>query len=82
MEFDQYLEYLGLSKAEFAREIGVTPDTVSRWRGDPPKLVMKFLECAYMSDEVRRAEDYFRGHPEELVFHYRTRVEGTVGGVI
>ena len=43
MEFDQYLEYLGLSKAEFAREIGVTPDTVSRWRGEPPKIYMMWL---------------------------------------
>ena len=43
MEFDQYLEYLGLSKAEFAREIGVTADTVSRWRGDPPRIYMMWL---------------------------------------
>ena len=43
MGFRSNLLYLNLSKAEFARQIGVTPDTVSRWGDDPPKLVRLYI---------------------------------------
>ena len=66
MEFDQYLEYFGLSKAEFAEEIGVTPDTVSRWRGDPPVVVLLYLKERY-----GRVED---------VLNLKLWIEGSMGG--
>ena len=61
MGFDQYLECLGLSKAEFAREIGVTPDTVSRWRGESPKLVMLYLGERYAARQVFKLVDESHG---------------------
>ena len=71
MKFREYLKYFGWSQAEFAREIGVTPDTVSRWKGQPPKLVMLYLELKRTSNDVVRASDYFRSYPEKLVYYYQ-----------
>ena len=72
MEFNQYLEYLGLSKAEFARQIGVTPDTVSRWRGNPPKLVMLYLRERYeRTEDVRNLRRWISGHMgSEMEIYY------------
>ena len=50
MDFKAYLDYFGWSKAQFAKKIGVTPDTVSRWK-EPPKLVMLYLEEMYSHRE-------------------------------
>jgi len=43
MDFKEYLDYFGWSQAVFAGKIGVTPETVSRWQGNPPQLVMMYL---------------------------------------
>ena len=51
MDFRQYLEHFGWSQAELARRIGVTPDTVSRWKGQAPQVVLMYLE------ELKRNED-------------------------
>jgi len=52
MDFRQYLEHFGWSQAELARRIGVTPDTVSRWKGQAPQVVLMYL------GELRKNEDY------------------------
>ena len=70
MKFREYLKYFGWSQAQFAKEIGVTADTVSRWKGHPPKLVMEFLELKRTSNEYVRATDYFLTHPEKLMYYY------------
>ena len=70
MKFRDYLKHFGWSQAEFAREIGVTPDTVSRWRGDPPKLVMEFLDLKRTGNEYVRAVNYFAEYPEKLMYYY------------
>ena len=44
MGFRSDLLYLNLSKAEFARQIGVSPDTVSRWGSEPPKVVKLYIK--------------------------------------
>jgi len=55
MDFRGYLEYFGWSQGELARQIGVTPETVSRWRGDVPKVVL-----LYLGEKYRHAE-YVKG---------------------
>ena len=71
MDFKQYLAYFGLSQAEFAREVDVTPDTVSRWKGKPPKMAMLYLEWKFKHDEMAKAGAFFRSHPEVLVECFR-----------
>lgn len=44
MGFRSNLLHLNLSKAGFARQIGVSPDTVSRWGDDPPKVVRLYIK--------------------------------------
>jgi len=44
VKFSEFLEEFGYSKAEFARLIGVSPETVSRWGEEPPRVVMLYLE--------------------------------------
>jgi len=51
MDFKQYLAYFGWSQANLARRIGVSPDTVSRWKGQAPQVVLMYLE------ELKRNED-------------------------
>lgn len=72
MNFREYLEYFGWSQAEFARQIGVVPETVTRWRGSPPLLVMEFLELKRTSNEYVRAVNYFLTRPERLMHYYET----------
>ena len=43
MNFLDYLAHFGWSQAQFARRIGVTPETVSRWGGEAPTSVMLYL---------------------------------------
>jgi len=63
VDFKQYLAYFGLSQAQFAREVDVTPDTVSRWRGSPPKLVMLYLRERYeRAEDVRNLKCWISGH--------------------
>jgi len=44
VRFSDYLEEFGFTKAEFARLIGVRPETVVRWKEEPPKVVILYLE--------------------------------------
>jgi len=44
MTFTDYLEEFGFTKAEFARLIGVSPETVVRWKEEPPRVVILYLE--------------------------------------
>ena len=52
MDFKQYLVYFGMSQAELAKRIGVTPDTVSRWKGQAPQVVLMYLEQLRKNEEV------------------------------
>jgi len=72
MDFKQYLAYFGLSQAEFAREVDVTPDTVSRWKGSPPKLVMLYLRERYERvEDVRNLKVWISGHMgSEMEIYY------------
>ena len=52
MDFKQYLVYFGWSQANLARRIGVSPDTVSRWKGQAPQVVLMYLEELRKNEEV------------------------------
>jgi len=55
MTFTDYLEEFGFTKAEFARLIGVSPETVGRWKEEPPKVVILYLEELRASRELLEA---------------------------
>ena len=38
------LAFLGYSKARLARELGIHPTTVSRWKDIPPLHVVRYIE--------------------------------------
>jgi len=63
MTFTDYLEEFGFTKAEFARLIGVSPETVVRWKEEPPKVVILYLEELRASKELLEAiRDLLREH--------------------
>lgn len=57
-EFAELLGFHGLLKRDLAKEIGVTPETVSRWKDEPPELVMMWLrekkQTQLLERELRR----------------------------
>ena len=42
-EFRILLARAGFSKAELARRLGLTPQTVSDWKGAPPRYALAYL---------------------------------------
>lgn len=46
MGFEGALSYLGWSKAELSRRLGLDVSTVSRWRDDVPVYAMAYLGLA------------------------------------
>ena len=42
---DKLLERAGITKAELARRLGLTPNGVSKWKGNPPRYAVAYLEC-------------------------------------
>ena len=54
MKFGEYLEYFGWSQAEFARRVKVSPDTVSRWRGEPPEIYLLYLNALWHHAEYTK----------------------------
>lgn len=52
-KFTDALESTGYSKAKVARELGVSPEQVSRWREKPPRYAMAYLEQIERNQEVQ-----------------------------
>ena len=42
-EFLSLLKRAGFSKAELARRLGVSAQTVSEWKGNPPRYALVYL---------------------------------------
>lgn len=42
--FEMRLKRTGLSRAELARRLGVSPRTVSAWKDSPPRYVISYLK--------------------------------------
>lgn len=51
--FDEMLRRAGLRKADLARKLGITADAVSRWKGNPPKYAVAYLELLIEFNRVR-----------------------------
>ena len=47
------LERSGLRKAELARRLGVTPQTVTSWKGSAPKYAVAYLELWIAYNRIR-----------------------------
>ena len=63
MTFQDYLEYFEWSQAEFARIIEVTPETVSRWKGDPPRIIMLYLDEIFTREQnVIKLTNWIQDH--------------------
>jgi len=73
MEFHEYLEHFGWSQAELARRIGVSPDTVSRWRGVPPQLVMMYLEQVEWN---QRVNEVHISHHRAMLSNLQSFIDG------
>mgnify|MGYP001606336853 CR=1 FL=1 len=42
--FEELLKRAGLTKAELARRLGLTANAISRWRNNPPRYAVAYLE--------------------------------------
>ena len=52
MTFDQMLKESGLTKAELARQLGLTAGGVSLWKGSPPKYAVAYIELLIQYQSV------------------------------
>ncbi|NIT13533.1 MAG: hypothetical protein GWN14_25100 [candidate division Zixibacteria bacterium] len=57
--FTQELSDLGIRKSELARELGLSPEQISRWREEPPAYVIAFLKQVKKNREIQAKLDYF-----------------------
>ncbi len=51
--FTDALKSTGYSKARVARELGISPEQVSRWREEPPCYAMAYLEQIEKNQEIQ-----------------------------
>ena len=53
MEFAELLKRAGITKAELARRLGLTPNGVSKWGQNPPKYAVTYLELLESFNRVK-----------------------------
>lgn len=53
MGFRDLLLRAGITKAELARRLGLSPNTVSKWRDSPPRYAVAYLELLIEYNRVR-----------------------------
>ena len=51
--FKELLKRAGITKAELARRLGLSQNTVSSWRDDPPRYAAAYLELLIEFNRVR-----------------------------
>lgn len=51
--FKELLKRAGITKAELARRLGLSQNTVSSWRDDPPRYAVAYLELLIEFNRVR-----------------------------
>lgn len=52
MDFKKLLLEAGITKAELARRLGVSPDCVSAWKDKPQKYAVTYLELLVKYNRV------------------------------
>ena len=57
MTLSEALNTLNMKRIDLARELGVSPETVSRWGEFPPKYVRAYLD-ARLELHARRADEH------------------------
>ena len=53
MDFQQILMRAGITKAELARRLGLTSNAVSKWKDNPPRYAVAYLELLIEFNRVR-----------------------------
>lgn len=53
MRFVELLARAGITKAELARRLGITPNAVTKWGESPPKYATTYLELLIEYNRVR-----------------------------
>jgi len=53
IQFVQILKRAGITKAELARRLGITPDAVSRWKDEAPQYAIAYLELLIEYNRLR-----------------------------
>ena len=51
--FEELLKRAGLTKAELARRLGLTANAISRWRNNPPRYAVAYLEQVIEFNRIR-----------------------------
>ena len=51
--FTDALESTGYSKARVARELGISPEQISRWREEPPQYAMAYLQQIERNQKIQ-----------------------------
>lgn len=51
--FDEWLERAGINKAELARRLGMKPNTISKWKDEPPSYAVAYLKLLVEYNRVR-----------------------------
>lgn len=50
---DSLLERAGITKAELARRLGITANSISKWKGYAPQYAIAYLELLVEYNRVR-----------------------------
>lgn len=53
MTFPELLVRAGITKAELARRLSLTPNTVASWKNQPPGYAVAYLELLIEYNRVR-----------------------------
>lgn len=54
MKFGARLKTLGLTKSKLAREMGIKPNTVSKWGDSPPGYALAYLDLLERLHKLER----------------------------
>lgn len=58
--FDDLLKQAGLRKKTLADLLGLTPETISKWQGDPPRYATAYLELYIEHKEAAATREQVR----------------------
>jgi hypothetical protein len=56
-DLDKALELLGWRRVDLARRLGLAPESISRWKGEPPDYVVAYLDAMLAIKRMREFLD-------------------------